>query len=378
MSAPLPASQSLPPVAPSVAAEAYVRVGGGGVGVGGGPPIDLWLDGNEGPALDPALVQSAAASLADGEAWRRYPIDSDLCAQLAARFGIEANRVVLGAGADELLDRMCRAWLAPGRSLTAPLPCFAMLPRYVRAAGAELRGVSWTDGSAPIEELLRTAQGSAVLALTTPNNPTGGVIAGEDIVRLARSLPNVLVLVDLAYAEFADRDPTAELLTLANVVVVRTFSKARGLAGLRVGYAMGSAEAIAVLRAVGSPYPCSSLSLRICATALAEDDPQARIAQVRREREQLRLELRKLGLEPLPSQANFVFARAASSAAAQELRRALAAQGIAIRTFAATAGPPSDDALKDLQLANAVRITCPGDAPSYDRLARALRQGDAK
>ena len=354
---------SVPVPAPSVLPTPYARTA-----PSGGARIDLWLDGNEGPPLDPEFVGRALARCKDVERLRRYPEDIALRAELAARFGVASSRVVLGAGADELLDRICRGWLAPGRALVAPVPCFPMLPRYVRAAGAELREVPWTAGPPPLEALARAAADATVLALTTPNNPTGLAIATDDLIGLARRLPACLLLVDLAYVEFADEDPTARLLELPNVLIVRTFSKARALAGLRVGYALGAEDATRVLGAVGSPYPCSSLSLALCLEALREDDPGDRLASVRRERSELEDALRRAGLCPLPSQANFVFAQADSTAAARALAARLARAGIAIRTF------PDDDPT----LARAVRITCPGSRAAFARLQAALAAEDER
>jgi histidinol-phosphate aminotransferase len=330
------------------------------------PPtgIDLWLDGNEGPALAAELVDNLATGLASAELWRRYPDDGPLRERLAARFGIASSQVVLGAGADELLDRICRAWLAPGRSLVAPVPCFPMLPRYVQAAGATLTEVPWTHGALDLEQLWRRAAGATVLALTTPNNPTGLAIATDDLLRTARRVGDALLVVDLAYVDYADEDPTPALLREPNVLVVRTFSKGRSLAGLRVGYALGSEPAVAALRATGSPYPCSTPSLLLCERLLDADRPEPRLARIRDERERLAVALASLDLTVLPSQANFVYATAATRDQALALARRLAARGIAVRSFPAD-GPS----------ATAVRITCPGDDAAFTRLVEALLAG---
>lgn len=321
--------------------------------------IDLWLDGNEGPALSDDFVDAQArAVLTDPRQWRRYPDDRPLRRALGERFGLPLEQVAVGAGADELLDRLCRGFLEPGRALVTPTPCFPMLPRYVAAAGAAIRTVPWPDGPFP-ERALRAAIGDAdVVALTTPNNPTGLCVPTATVLALADERPNALFVIDLAYVEFADEDPTAVLLERPNVVLVRTFSKACALAGLRVGYALGPRRLLDVVHAVGSPYPCSSLSLRLCEMALSRDERDGRIERVRTERRELADLLRRRGMQPTPSQANFVFARAASRGSALAMHQHLADNGIAIRTFAA-----------DNQLcADALRITCPGDAQQFARL----------
>ena len=103
---------------------------------------------------------------------------------------------------------------------------------------------------------------TSVIAVVSPNNPTGGVISSQDLRRLSEGAPQAILMVDLAYVEFANKDLTPVALELPNAVVFRTFSKARGLAGLRVGYALGPARWLNVLRSVGLPYPVSAPALR--------------------------------------------------------------------------------------------------------------------
>lgn len=326
--------------------------------------VDLWLDSNEGPKANARRFSGVPG---DPEDLRCYPNDRDLRLALAARFGGDEEQVALGTGADELLDRICRAYLAPGRVLCAPSPCFPMLPRYGQLAGAELAMVPWHAGALPTAALLERVRRDAaptVLFLTTPNNPTGLVIGTAEMVALARALPHTLVVADLAYVEFVDEDPTAALRDLSNVIVVRTFSKGFGLAGLRVGFALGPAALLQPLTVCGSPFPVARPSLRLAALALDCGPDRDAIAAVRHERQELARHLLALGLEVAPPAANFVFARATSRATALQLATSLRERGIQIRTFAA----------EDPFLASAVRITCPGDAADFHRLVAALSQ----
>lgn len=324
--------------------------------------IDLRLDSNEGPA---ANSRRLATALADAEAVRCYPDDRALTAALAARFGLPTSGVVLGAGLDELLDRICRAYLDPDRRLVTAVPCFPMLPRYTQLAGATLLGVPWQAGAFPQAELLAAAQAagpSSVVVLTTPNNPTGLTIAAATLLDTVDALRDRLVVVDLAYVEFQSFDPTAELLQRPHILVLRTFSKGYGLAGLRVGYALGSADLIAPLRTVGSPFPVAGPSLAAAQTALELGPDAAAVARVADERAQLADVLQGLAMQVLPSEANFVFARTGAATRTQALDAALRAAGIQVRMFP-KAPPPLDDA---------VRITCPGDAAAFERLLVAL------
>lgn len=325
--------------------------------------ITLALDANEGPALPAAMAAALARDLVDPDLWRRYPDERPLRQWLASTCGVPFAGTALGAGADELLDRACRTYLPAGATLVAPTPCFAMLRQYVAAAGGTLHGVPWLGGPLPVDALVAAVQRTAapVLAITSPNNPTGLAATTAELTTLAAALPKTLLLVDLAYVEFADSDPTAALLRSGNVLVLRTASKAHGLAGLRVGYALGTPDVVTPLRGAAGPFPCSSLSLRLCLRVLARGGNPAGVAAVRAERAPLAAALQALGFAALPSQANFVFATG-RPAAASWLVQNLRAQGIGIRSFR------SDDP----QLAGAVRITCPGNAADFARLGQAL------
>lgn len=200
-----------------------------------------------------------------------------------------------------------------------------------------------------------------MIAVVSPNNPTGAAAKIDDLQRLARGAPNAILLVDLAYAEFADEDLTQCALALPNAIVVRTFSKAFGLAGLRVGYAMGNAVNIRRLASVGAPYPVSSvgLSAAIETLAIAPSRLAPKIARVADERAKLTQFLLDLGASPLASQGNFVLCKFAD---AEWVWNALAGLGISVRRFPARA-----------ELESALRITCPEDSTDFTRLLAGLR-----
>ncbi len=322
-------------------------------------PVDLILDANEGRAPPEELL--AKVGEAGPELLRRYPSAVRLEAALALRFGVASDRVIATAGADDGIDRCCRVMLAPGREMVMPLPTFEMLPRYARLTGATVRTVPWPSGPYPIEAVLgQVTDATSLIAMVSPNNPTGAVALPGDLERLSRKAPRALILLDAAYAEFAEEDLTVAALALPNVVVLRTMSKAWGMAGLRVGCALGPQNVLGWMRALGQPYAVSGPSALLAASRLAEDSSgRDYILQVRREREELRLLLAELGTRPEPSQANFVFARTPK---AGWLRDGLAGLGISIRVWP---GHP--------ELDGCVRITCPGEAGLYGRLASALR-----
>ena len=323
--------------------------------------FDLHLDGNEGLAPDPALLTRLAG--ADPEIIRRYPKPGDLEAALAERCGVAPEQVVATCGADDALDRACRAALAPGRQLVLPAPTFEMVGRYARLVGAEVIQVPWPGGPYPLDAVLAaTGPDTGAVAVVSPNNPTGAVASAADLEALGAAVPHAVILVDLAYGEFADEDLTGVALRLPNAIVFRTLSKAWGLAGLRVGYALGPAPLIDWLRVTGNPYAVTGLSALLASWRLAEGQSavDAFVGRVRHERRALGDLLARLGAEPYPSQANFVLVRVADAVA---LRDGLAAHGIAVRAWPGRA-----------DLRGLVRITCPGDSGDFDRLARTLEE----
>lgn len=318
-------------------------------------PIEIRLDGNEGPAPDPALL----GALADPELMRRYPDPSGLEARLAERLGVSPDRVLVTAGADDALDRFCRAFVGEGRELILPVPTFEMIARYARVAGARIVEVPW-NGPFPAEAILAaTGERTVAVAVVSPNNPTGAVVSASELEKLAEL--DALLLVDCAYGEYADEDLAARAIALEKAVVLRTFSKAWGLAGLRVGYAVGSPDAITAMRAAGAPYPVSSVSLAIAARWVEEGEGAvlASVERVKEERRALAALLAELGIDARPSQANFVLARFRDAGL---VRDCLAGLGIAVRAF------PDRPELVD-----ALRISLPGDPDRFARLCHGLR-----
>lgn len=317
--------------------------------------VDLDLSRNEGRCAAPLELPAVDSS--------RYPDTSMLRAALAERFDLSEQCVLLTSGADGALMRTCLAALGPGAQAVLPSPTFEMIPRYVDLAGGQVRSFPWPSGPLPVDELLDLCGPETELVfIVSPNNPTGAVASAADLERIATALPETLIVLDAAYGEFADDDLTAGALAFENVVVVRTFSKAWGLAGLRVGYALGSPGWIARLAASGNPYPVSSTSAAIALSRLTNGEPGMReyVARIAEERAEMLLVLQSLGYSAAAgSQANFVLA---SGLPAAWIQAGLGALGIGVRIF------PDTPALE-----GALRITLPGNRPQFERLVRALQ-----
>lgn len=324
-----------------------------------GEKIRLKLDANEGPSID--FDWSAVMD----HSFCRYPDQSGLESKLAQRNGISVEQVMVTAGGDDAIDRVCRAFLCGNRNIVFPHPSFEMIRNYSLMTGSDVRFVEW-DREFPYESIVQTIDdNTTVLAIVSPNNPTGKTVSADLLRRLAKEFPDVLLLVDQAYAEFEDVGPNDSLTKVVlneieNGIVIRSFSKAWGLAGLRVGYALGSAALIETLRRVGGPYSVSALSLSIVENLLDKkpDGNVEYIERVKQERNSLTDQLLKLGLNVSPSQGNFVYVDfSGSKFESQFVYSALIAQGILVRR---------------IQSKDAIRITCPGEAKSLKLLSQTL------
>ena len=320
------------------------------------------IDANEASA-SPASLTRYVDALAP-EALNRYTRPHDLEADLAARFRVTPDRVVVTAGADDGLFRLCLLTLEPGRQAVLTAPSFEMIPRYVALAGGEPVAVEWFGTAVPADDLVAAiGPRTSIAFLVTPSSPAGQSADLDTAKRMARACADVgaLLVIDHAYVEFADVDLTDAALDLPNTVIARTFSKAWGLAGLRVGYFIGPPGVIEWMKTVGQPYSVATPSVVGARAALAGGDAEmrARIDRVRGERDRLFEALRALGADPIPSQANSVLARLGDRGV--PFTAALADQGIGVRVFE----------YPEL-VAGSVRITCPGDDEAFDALMAAL------
>ena len=289
------------------------------------------------PAAERALRDATVASVT------RYPAlyADTLKRELAAYLGVAAECVVTGCGSDDVLDSALRAVAAPGDRVAFPDPSFAMIPIFARLNGLEPVAVPLRGGTA-LDADAMLATGARVIYLCSPNNPTGNRLQADAVERVVREAPGVVIL-DEAYAEFAAANHLALLARSDRVLIVRTMSKAFGLAGLRIGYAAGAPELVAEVEKSRGPYKVSSVAERTAVAALGHGLPWVRehAALAIANRARLVGELQALGLRPLASDANFVLVPVPDAAlTAARLR----AGGVAVRPFRAL--PAIGDALR--------------------------------
>lgn len=315
--------------------------------------VNLW-----GAAPSAVTVVRAIAP----ESVRSYPrADADeLLSALASRLGVATTSIVAGCGSDNLIDACFRAIAEPGASVAYCDPTFSMVPTFARLNGLTPIAVPLTaDGAMDVDALLATR--ASLIYACSPNNPTGGVTPRTELLRLFDAAPGV-VLLDEAYAEFTEsQDLRVEAARRKNVLVTRTFSKAWGLAGLRVGYAVGSAELVAALRRARGPYVVNAAAERAAVAALLRDEAWMRVAAVEARVQRVRLSRAlqgRAGVTVWPSEGNFVFASVAGSAS--DIAARFAERGIAIRAFSGLRG-----------IGEAVRIGV-APAPMMDRVIAAL------
>ena len=219
----------------------------------------------------------------------------------AAYAGVRPEQIAVGAGADDLILLVARTFLAPGRTAVVRPPTYSLYAVATGLAGAEL-----SDGDGDL------------VWLCNPNNPTGELMPPEEVAAFARSRPEALVVVDEAYVEYAPGGSVVPLLE-PNMVVIRTLSKAFGLASLRVGYAVAPAAIAAELEARRAPAPISGPAARIATAALLE--PRLDVEQTVAERERVRAALLAAGFDCPASHGNFVFVRAPFEADGFVVRR---------------------------------------------------------
>ncbi|MGH7777577.1 MAG: histidinol dehydrogenase [Candidatus Dormibacterales bacterium] len=261
-----------------------------------------------------------------------YPDSSyeELVSALARYAGVAARAVTVGAGADEVLDLIAKAFVGPGDLVVTSLPSYSMFRVVAEMAGGRVLGVPAGPRLATDRKALaRAAAGARVTFVCNPNNPTGELLDQGFIEALAAGSSGVVV-VDEAYFEFGGLTLAPLVASVPNLAVVRTMSKAFGLAGARVGCAFSSPAVATALRAVRPPGSVSSLSAALAVRAL-EDRPsmEAHVAAIVKERESMAGELRSLGLGCRGGAGNFLLAEAAPAAPA------LLARGLAVRTFSA-------------------------------------------
>jgi histidinol-phosphate aminotransferase len=276
-----------------------------------GGRVGLRLDFNENTVgCSPRVLERLRQLQCDQLA--RYPERETVERRVAAHLDLDPDGVLLTNGVDEAIHLICETYLEPEDEVLIVVPTFSMYEIYAAATGARVITISaGPEFRYPTNEVLaRISSRTRLVAIANPNNPTGAVVALSDLLRILRTAPDTAVLVDEAYFDFYGESLLNEVGRYTNLFVARTFSKAYGLAGLRIGMLVGSPSQMATVRRVSSPYNVNAVALACLPEALADQEyVRQYVAEVRQGRERLEQELHSLRLRFWPSQANFVLVR---------------------------------------------------------------------
>jgi histidinol-phosphate aminotransferase len=287
-----------------------------------------------------AAIEAAIGDLA------RYPDGNgfELKAALSRRYGVDAGAVVLGNGSNDVLELVASAFLGTGRAAVYAQHCFAVYPLATQARGARGIEVPAKNFAHDLDAMARAIDDETyVVWLANPNNPTGTHARGEEIEAFLRRVPErVLVVLDEAYNEYLPPERRADsvkwLKRHPNLVVTRTFSKAYGLAGLRVGYGLAHPSVADVMNRVRQPFNVNSVALAAAAAALDDMEFVARsYAENLQGMRQIEEGAGRLGLDFIPSFGNFITVRVGKAA---EVYKRLLKRGVIVRPVGGGYGLP--------------------------------------
>jgi histidinol-phosphate aminotransferase len=291
------------------------------------------LASNENPfGPSPRAVEAAKRALENGQL---YPDGGcfALREKLASHRGLASEQFIVGNGSNEIIELLGHALLGPGDEVVMGVPAFVVYKLVTLVFGAKAVEVPLVDHRHDLKAIAAAITPRTKLVyVCSPNNPTGTANTEEDLVNFARALPpHVVGVFDEAYAEYLEKEPDLRPLIREgrNIVCLRTFSKIYGLASLRVGYGFASAEIIALLNRMRQPFNVNAIGQAAAIAALDDGDFTARCARENRAGlAQLEAGFRRLGLECVPSVANFMLVRVGEGAA---IFQALQQRGVIVR-----------------------------------------------
>ena len=321
------------------------------------------LDMNENTrGAAPGVVQSVRRA-ATGRQLGTYPEYDAACAQLAAHFKVSADELLLTNGIDDAIKLICDTFVDPGDTLLIPALTFSMYQFFHTVAGGKTAVVHHDQNlNLPLDRILRALRVSRPrwLALANPNNPTGTMIPQDHLRAILRAAPRTLALVDEAYFDYSGATVLPWIRRFPNLVVARTFSKAYGLAGLRLGVLFARRELTGWMRRAHAVFPVNSMALAAALEAIRHpEDVERHVREVRESRARLCQCLESLGVPYSSSAGNFVFACFGQKA--PQIARRLANQDILVRHWS-----------RDPQLRPYFRIGI-GTRSEIARLIRALQ-----
>lgn len=306
------------------------------------PPLGdrsaMRLDFNENTLGCSPAVFAAIQSLTK-EQLTRYPERAPVEALAAQHLGLRPEQVILTNGVDEAIHILCQAFLEAGDELLLPVPTYTMYEIYAASTDAQVvRVQADADFAFPLERLIAAiTPRTKLIAIANPNSPTGSVCSREQILQIVQFAPHAVVLVDEAYFHFYGETVMDLVGNIPNLIVARTFSKAYGLASLRIGLLAGHPSLLHWTRRVLSPYSVNSVALAAL-TAASQDQAYLDwyVSEIKGARSQFLDDLGRIGLKFWPTEANFVLVKI--GAAHKEFCAEMRTQGILVRDRSADPG----------------------------------------
>lgn len=303
------------------------------------PPLEgrggkVRLDFNENTVGCAPEVARALRRALSSEWLSRYP-EYEECRQILAKhFGVAPGELLLTNGTDDAIKMICDTFVDPGDVLVIPAPTFPVYQFFHEVAGGRVVRVPTGENFQPsVEKLLAAAnKRTRWLALANPNNPTGTTMGKSDLRTLLRGAPNTVVLLDEAYFDFSGETALPWIRKFANLVVTRTFSKAYGLAALRLGCMFANPEVVEVMHRAQNPFAVNALAVTSACMAIQHRAyVEAYANEVRENRTAFCCWLEQMDIPYVPSKANFVLTRVGERA--PEIARRLCENGILVRDW---------------------------------------------
>ena len=298
------------------------------------------VNANESTLSLPPLVEERVLNRLALLAFNRYPNEEyySLVEQIARNFSVDESQILLGGGSSEIIEKVFHAFGGAGRKIVYPQPSFSMYKIYAKAAEAD--GVPFNLGERfdlDVDAFIAKIRsvGANLAVVCNPNNPTGNALTPAQVEKIAASI-DCAFLLDEAYVEFYGQSAVHLVAKYPNLLVARTFSKAYGLAGARVGYMIAQAEVTRMVNKTFMPYHMNVLSLAAADVVYQmRDEFVPRLQMTIAERKRMKERLEKIsGVEVFPSEANFLLIRLAR---AEELKNHLESLGIGVRYFSPNA-----------------------------------------
>jgi len=259
---------------------------------------------------------------------------------LSERLFVKDENIILGNGSDEIISMISRLFLAQGEEAIIPAPSFLMFKIDVKISGGKLVSIPLKNFRIDLKKIRKAVTPrTKLIFIANPNNPTGTIVKKDEIKEFLENIPeSPLTIIDEAYYEYVEDKKYPEILDFVkkgkNIIILRTFSKIYGLAGLRIGYGIAKKEIIDILNRIRSPFNVNSLAQAAALASLNDEDQVKRSRElVRKGKEFLYFHLRKMGVPFIPTEANFILIKVGENA--KEIENNLLHRGIIVRGMTA-------------------------------------------